>query len=402
MSNERWNSPFSYTFAFALFRKHFTEINQVYWSFIPASNTIISNAKKALKNDDADPKTFFLIPDEDDRRIANTFGEWKNHYKEFSNYTRLNMVMLLSACFETYLRTVVSNAFESKPGVIIMCKDSVDGLFLLKNKPGYGDINNKNYQFSEEVDEICRGDWEKRFAAFEKYFGTPPANVLLKISELNELRIVRNNIGHYIGRTRSDYSAPSFFLPISATRVSHNRVIKYFKLIDTVAKEIDDYLRINYIGSYDVIKYYFHQVSQGNFSDIKPGVKAREFQRLLGNEGFPPVGNAYYRNIISYCDLDGPDDLCRYSKKTCLKEINRQLTTKGIPLVRDGHAIRFGQYHFNLFVRARDWKSNPEYCQKNHANTKQIEYRYSAKVICEIVESVEAHPDSIIERLKGK
>ncbi|HBV85510.1 MAG TPA: hypothetical protein DEF42_02330 [Desulfosporosinus sp.] len=393
MANERWNSPFPYTLAFNLFRKHFTELNQVYWSFVPASNTIISSAKKALKSDDADPKTFFLIHDEDDRRLAPTFGEWKANFSEFSNYTRLNMVMLLSSCFETYLRAVISNAFESKPGVIIMCANSVDGVFLLKNKAGYGNTNDKNYQFSEEIDEICRSDWEKRFSAFKKYFGKVPESVIGKIVDLNELRITRNNIGHYIGRTKADYSAPSFFSPINAMRISHDRMLKYFKLVNEVAQGLDDYLKTNFIGSYDIIKSYFQQVFQGYFSDNRPGIRAREFQRLLGNEGFPPVGNEYYRNIVNYCDLDSQNDLCRYSKKACIKEINRQLNSRGTPLVLDGHAIRFGEYHFNLFVRSHDWKENSEYCQRNPANTGQNEYRYSIKAISEIVEEISAQPE---------
>ena len=124
---DRWQSPFPYTLAFNLFRQHITELNKVYWAFVPASNTIKKAAKKELATDDADPKTYFLIPDEDDRRVAPTFSEWKADFKSFENYTRLNMIMLISSCFETYLRTVVSLAFESKPGVIIMCPDSVDG-----------------------------------------------------------------------------------------------------------------------------------------------------------------------------------------------------------------------------------------------------------------------------------
>lgn len=72
MANERWISPFSKTIAFTLFSKHFTELNDIYWAHVPAANTIESKAKKALTNPDKDPKTFFLIRDEDDRRLAPT------------------------------------------------------------------------------------------------------------------------------------------------------------------------------------------------------------------------------------------------------------------------------------------------------------------------------------------
>ena len=121
----RWQSPFPYTLAFNLFKQHITELNKVYWAFVPASNTIKKLAKNALVTDDADPRSFFLIPDKDDRRLALTFAEWQTDFRSFTNYTRLNMIMLISSCFETYLRTIISHSFESKPGVIIMCPDSV-------------------------------------------------------------------------------------------------------------------------------------------------------------------------------------------------------------------------------------------------------------------------------------
>lgn len=355
MANERWDSPFSCTLALNLFRKHFTELNKVYWAFVPASNTIFSHAKKALGSDGADPKTFFLVHDEDDRRVAPTFGEWKTNYKEYTNYTRLNMIMLLSSCFETYMRTAISNAFESKPGVIIMCAESVDGVFLLKNKPGYGNVTDKNYQFADLVDEICRGEWRKRLTVFEKYFGKPPKPILEKITELDELRNTRNNIGHYIGRPKKDYSAPAILSPMSAIRVSHDRILKYFKLVNDVVYAFDKYLKKNYIGSYDIIKFYFDQVTQGNITSDAPGMRARELQKLLGNEGFPPAGNEYYRNIISYCDLDSQDDLCMYSRKACLKEINRQLTLHGTPLVFSGRRVRFNNYIFNASSVSSFW-----------------------------------------------
>ena len=108
MADERWNSPFPHTIAFVLFKEHFTELNNVYWAHIPAASTIEKKALEALKSEDADPKRYFLIPDKDDRRIAQTYAQWKSFYREFSNYTRLNMLMLLSSCFETYLRTIIS------------------------------------------------------------------------------------------------------------------------------------------------------------------------------------------------------------------------------------------------------------------------------------------------------
>ena len=399
---DRWQSPFPYTLAFNLFRQHITELNKVYWAFVPASNTIKKAAKKELATDDADPKTYFLIPDEDDRRVAPTFSEWKADFKGFENYTRLNMIMLISSCFETYLRTVVSLAFESKPGVIIMCPDSVDGAFLLKSRTGYGSSESKNYQFTDQIDEICRGEWTKRITAFEKYFGALPQSVRDQATQLDELRVTRNNVGHYLGRKKSEYAAPLLFSPLAPMEVAHNRVLKYFKLVNDVARTIDTYLKNNIIGSYDIIKFYFQQTSKGKFNSGHPGQRARELQRCLGREGLPPVGNEYYRNIVNFFDLDEATDICRYSAKACINEINRRLVDQHISLIRDGHNIRFSRYHFRLFVKTHSWKTNPEFCQVNTKNADQTEYCYSMRLINRIVEEISQDPATIIQRLQSK
>lgn len=119
MIDVRWTSPFEHTIPFSLFHKHFTEINDAYWAYVPAASTIEKRALEGLQNEAEDPRKYFLISDEDDRRVANTYSEWKASFREFGNYTRLNIIMLLSSCFETYLRTVVSLAFESKPACIL-------------------------------------------------------------------------------------------------------------------------------------------------------------------------------------------------------------------------------------------------------------------------------------------
>ena len=88
MSSVRWNSPFPYTLAFNLFKQHFEEINRTYWAFVPASNTIKALAKKSLIDDNADPKEYFMVPDEEDKHIAPSYGEWKHNYSEYINYSK--------------------------------------------------------------------------------------------------------------------------------------------------------------------------------------------------------------------------------------------------------------------------------------------------------------------------
>lgn len=302
MKNVRWESPFPYSLAFNLFKQHFEEINRSYWAFVPASNTIIALAKKNLVDDNANPLTFFLIPDDEDRRVAPTYGEWKNDFSEFTNYSRLNIIMLLSSCFETYLRTAVSLAFESKPGVIIQCKNAIDGALLLKRDIMYGNMNDKSYRFAEVIEEVCRGEWQKRFIAFQKYFGDLPTDLIALTGKLDELRVTRNNLGHYFGRTKNDYSAPINFEPIETPRVSHDRILSYFKLIFLAAKMIDAYLQENIIGSYDVIKKYFQFLSDGDIISDTVNSNAYQLRKLMGKHGLPSAGKEFYNNLVAYCE----------------------------------------------------------------------------------------------------
>lgn len=398
--DERWNSPFPYTLAYNLYKKHITELNKIYWAYVPANNTIKKHAKVALEAENADPKTYFLIPDADDRRVATSYLAWKDDYRQFENYTRLNMIMLISSCFETYLRTIISQAFESKPGVIIMCPDSVDGASLLKNRPGYGNSNSKNYQFTDHIDEICRGEWGKRFGAFAKYFGTLPESILQKKNALNEYRVLRNNIAHYLGRNKPDYTAPIFFTPIDAIAVSHNRVIKYFKLVNEIARELDNYLKENYIGSYDIIKFYYQQIAAQKYNTAHPGERANDLRRDLDQAGFRGFDVNYFRNIVCFCELDAPTDICRYSGKACIRTINQKLAEKNTGLMRDGRSIYFSRRHLILFVKAHHWKNNPEYCNINPNNTGSVEYRYSQRLIDEVVNMISVAPTTVIDDLR--
>ena len=404
MSNARWNSPFPYSLAFNLFKQHFEEINRSYWAFVPVANTIKSLAKKNLVDDNADPKTFFLIPDEEDRRIAPTYGEWKLNFSEYINYSRLNIIMLLSSCFETYLRTVVSLAFESKPGVIINCKDAVDGAALLKRDITYGDINDKSYRFGEVIEEVCRGEWSKRFSAFQKYFGVLPQALLDLSVDLDELRVTRNNLGHYFGRRKIDYSAPINFEPIETTKISHQRILKYFKLIYLAAKLIDEYLHKNIIGSYDVIKKYFHSLSNGEILTEPSNSGSYQLRKLMGGHELKTVGKKYYDELVTFCDTNyvESDTDCIFTKKKCVYEINRRLREKGIELHFNGQTVSFDSLSFKLLLTKDNLYSNENYSKRTINNMRQTQYLHSLALIEYVTKKLEFNSNSIMEKLKEK
>ena len=400
MANERWNSPFSHTIPFMLFKAHITELNEVYWAHVPAASTIEKKAFESLKSEDADPKLYFLISDKDERRMAQTYKDWKSSYREFSNYTRLNMLMLLSSCFETYLRTIISLSLESRPGVIIKSPFAVDGWFLFRKDIEYGNYSGNNYQFSKEITSVCKGDWHTRANSYSKYFGNIPLSKK-EISDLDDLRQKRNLVGHYFGREKKKYETPLFLEPSPVQRVSHDKLISYFSLVYDTAEKIDRHLHQNFIGSYDVMKYYYIHSSNRSIFDNSAGAQAKELQKLLGGLGFPPVGAQYYRNIITYTLIEDEDDTCRYNQKACIKAIRQKLNKLNITLERDGQSISFSKYHFKLFTKAFGFRGNPEFCKK-HVSSQKTEYFYSTKAIDLIVNQIQANPSTVIDIIQSQ
>ena len=396
MADERWINPFKNSMAYLLFMKHFTELNKIYWAHIPVRNTIKKQVKVAQATDKG-VLDFFVVHDEDDKRLANSYSDWLKDYNDFDNYTRLNMLMLLSSSFETYLRTIVSLAVESKPGLLLKCPDAIDGIFLLRQNSNYGDFNDKNYQFNDIIDEVCSGSWQKRIDAYKKYFLRVPDYLLNNIPQLEELRQKRNMVGHYFGRSKQHYEIPLLLQPQPAIRVSHEKLLKYFLVVHKTVKSIDKHLVEQFVGSYDVLKFYKLELS-GNLVNADPGTHAKALQKHLGKAGLKPVGSEYYKNLLFYYNLKDKDQRCRYSSKVCIKEIRRLLNEAGIVLHYNGYKVSFNSFCFSLFSKKYGFKDNKELCIKyTHPSTY---YLYSTKTIELIVEKVKECPERIIDNLK--
>lgn len=310
------------------------------------------------------------------------------------------MVMLLSSCFETYLRTIVSLSLESKPGIIIKAPDAVDGWFLFRKNRDYGNYGSKDYQFVEEINSVCQGDWNSRANAYIKFFESIPLSEK-EISELDDLRQKRNLVGHYFGREKQKYEAPLFFEPSPVQRISHEKLIKYFNTVYAAVVKIDKHLHRDYIGSYDVMKYfYIYSESQDTF-DTYAGEQAKELQKLLRGLGFVPAGAEYYRNIITYTLIEDEDDACRYNRKACIAAIRRRLRELNVFLQIDGHPITFSKNHFQLFSNAFAFRGNSEYCKK-YIRRGKTEFFYSVKAIDLIVSQIQVNPTTAISNLQAR
>ncbi len=98
-------------------------------------------------------------------------------------------------------------------------------------------------------------------------------------------------------------------------------------------------------------------------------------------------------------ELKDPNDSFKYTAKKCIKEINNRLFRAKVQLLYQGNPAVFNSYHFNLFVRYYDIKSNAKLCFTYRINAAPT-YSYSAQAIDFIVEEIKKDPENIIQCLK--
>lgn len=303
LTETRWQSPFDHSIAFRIFSQHFTELNRMYWAYAPAATKIEKDVQKLLMEEPGKkPIDYLIVHDEDDRRLESNFSEWTKWNREFQNYNRLNMIISLSSCLEVYMRSIISCAIESKPGVLIGIHNAVDGVRLLKTDYRKYKVGTWKYPYSRQVNMICQGTWIDRNRNFTKLFGKPPEFIERKQNELDHLRNLRNKIAHNYGRNHSyDSSDMPIFNLMPSERISGESLIKYMQLINETVQSFENHLYKKYIGSYEIIKHYIIHCPPRVKREAKAN-RARWLKEAVGRNGLKSVGIQYCSDLIEYID----------------------------------------------------------------------------------------------------
>lgn len=93
-------------------------------------------------------------------------------------------------------------------------------------------------------------------------------------------------------------------------------------------------------------------------------------------------------------ELKDPNDTHKYTTKKCIVEINKRLDKYNIDL-------DINTYHFNLFSKYFNIKSNDRYCYVHRVGSNPT-YSYSMQAIDFIVDEIKKDPENIIQNLKEK
>jgi hypothetical protein len=271
-----------------------TEINEHFWSFkVVSEYSVYLARKKNAEDKDAPTAILFHAKGPDARRIPPTVSHWLSAQKELENWLRQSAIVSAASYLEAYLRQVVRSALMSDPMARYGAARSVDGIALLKR--------GIEIPFKEEVEGITKGHWNARAAAFARIFGKCPDGVKNNISDLEEIRGMRNDFAHGFGRNLS-IPPPSVLDERPVNRLSHERFLAYVGVISRAAKSIDRYLLQQFIGCFEMI--HFYHALRGKPPESEDAVygPVRVLQRCFNRDVGTSVPEEFCIALIAYYD----------------------------------------------------------------------------------------------------
>jgi hypothetical protein len=296
MEFSRKECPTKTTLAFQEFKRHHTELNQHLWCYVPLQSYASYGARKsnssitheALKIDKSHP---------DSRRITPQLKTWQTHLKEFDNWMHLAMLMSAASYLEIYLGRVGHLAWLSNP-----CREPfgflrLDGMSLLKAGVRRSEASLLGLQ---------KGAWQSRFRCYRHLFGVCPVDLERCVGKLEQIRNLRNSVGHTFGRAEwlSQNNLQIRALPPaagnSAVRLSRRRLTSHLGVIESVAVSIDAHLRHDHIGSFELMLAFHNRKQEiekeSNFARKPYVVLATHIAKMYGVNRM----KTYCRGLIDY------------------------------------------------------------------------------------------------------
>jgi len=287
MPFDRWKSPWPRTWPYAIFKKHHTQLNNLYWSNAAAATYVTTAVAKA---NPVDPISSVLkISAENGKRLNFSISIWQGQFKEFENWTRLNALMALCGYLETYLHSIATLALTSDPGLLISSHRAVDGISLVK-RGALPELEN-------QITGLTKGTWQSRVRNYKRLFTNVPSALQSALSDLDSMRKLRNGVGHSFGRMIEDYRSPLLMQPLPVQRLSEERLQRWLGVVEQCVNAIEQHLRITHVGGMEVLLNY-HAWNKKYFKGHMSEEKA--FKATFPYAQGRPPGVEYFRSAIAF------------------------------------------------------------------------------------------------------
>lgn len=285
----RWQHVQRQTWPFQLFKLYNEELSTHIWAEEAAHKYVYKRLGEVVQKDDEDCRMFLTVP----TNVWNfsTIKEWARAYDLSQKFLYLNCVMALSSNLETYMSAVISLAIESNPGVLLKAPKSIDGVSLLKHYPL------KKRIYAKWIEACTKKEWDKRIKAFEELFGDCPEVLKNNVKTLDDIRKMRNKIGHAFGRDINKAHDFTSLTKQPQERISLKRLIKWFKITYDIATALDSFLLDNSIGEYQAILAYHN--NKMKWPTRFQNERARDLKTMYG-EMDQQVGLKFCNELIAY------------------------------------------------------------------------------------------------------
>jgi len=291
---DRWIPNEKSSWIFQVFQKYNSELEKNLWSYYPASKYLYKKlGENSAEWTDNVNKHFYFTQKKEELYI--NLQDWSDSYKNFDNWVNLNTIMSISANFETYIASIISLALKSNPGIILGATKMIDGVSILKN----GTPTKLN--FDDQITLCTKGDWNSRINAFDKIFGEVPEILKTKVSSLERIRKLRNNVGHAFGRDISTARDHAIKKTIPTETISRDKTLEYQKLLWSIAKSLDIFLVENHIGTFQALNFY-NSILPNMPKNMHPNNRASILKNKVGRTGVQPVSKQFYKDLITYYD----------------------------------------------------------------------------------------------------
>lgn len=292
-----------HSWPFKVFKMNYTELNSSYWAIIP----MIDKERYLIKNSKiselTDSQKYFHATGVNALRIPPTIKDWNISIQRFNKWHRLNTLLDAISCFEIYLSSVIRVAIESNPGLIltdsINYNEKIDGVKLLIQ--GHYDSKKFKLFVEEYVKSVTKGEWSSRNKNFYNLFPDAPNILNDNCKILEELRKIRNNSAHSMGRDISKANMNRTLDNLEFPSVSEPTMMKYLEALFKIVKTIDAFLTKNVIGNYDIVYYYHKEYVLPNKLREYNGLIAIKLKKdLTRNRFLTSYSKDYVKNMIRY------------------------------------------------------------------------------------------------------
>lgn len=228
-----------------------------------------------------------------ERDLFSNLKDWSNGFNELENWVNLNALVAISSNLETYMATIIELALESDVGVVYGMTHRIDGIEILKKG------NKDPFNRPEAIEACTKRDWSSRLSAYKKYFGRCPKYLLNKVSELEEIRNLRNSVAHAFGRDISASRKQGELTTLPISRLQRDRFHFLQAVVWRSAKAIDAHLNTFHIGEYQALLF-FHNIYEDLNQSVHPNQRAIELKKRLGRFGDQAPGKEFCKGLVQY------------------------------------------------------------------------------------------------------